>query len=166
MAAGLVSLVKTAGFSFPATDLASGVNLELSRLFYGIGLVLAGLASDRDRRLGMLFCGVALVMPFLMLSLSGAGASATLLWALGYLLTGFYVLFRVLLTVDLASGSELCIPHLAGLGLLFGRVGDASGTLLCLTLGHKPVVLIGVTAVLFMLAIGTLLVLFHRLYAP
>ena len=33
----LVSLVKNAGFSFPAEDLSGAVNLELSRLFYGMG---------------------------------------------------------------------------------------------------------------------------------
>ena len=45
----LVSLVKTVGFSFPTTDLVLGVDLELSRVLYGAGLVLAGVAPDRDR---------------------------------------------------------------------------------------------------------------------
>lgn len=96
-------LVRTTGFSFPTTDLGAGVNLELSRLLYGLGLVVAGVASDRDRRYGMLFCTMALVMPFLMLALSGAEATGAPLWALGYFLTGFYMVFDVLLAVDLTD---------------------------------------------------------------
>lgn len=48
----LVSLTKNAGFGFPTADLLAGVNLESSRLFYGVGLIMAGLVSDKDRRYG------------------------------------------------------------------------------------------------------------------
>ena len=52
------------------------------------------------------FAAVNFIMPFLMLALSGAGASGIPLWVLGYLLTGIYVLFGVLLTVDLAAEAK------------------------------------------------------------
>lgn len=165
------SLVKTVGFSFPAADLASGVNLELSRLLYGLGLVAAGLASDRDRRYSLLFCAVALVMPFLMLALSGAGASGGLLWALGYFLTGFYMLFRVLLMIDLADllnqagpAEKSYCPLVAVSGLMLGRIGDALGTALCLALASAPVVLIAVSSVLFVVTMGLIFALYQRLY--
>ena len=79
----LMSLTKGIGFGFPTTDLLDGVSLELSRLLYGVGLLIAGAISDRDRRYGALCCGAALVMPFLMLALSGASAPATLMWFAG-----------------------------------------------------------------------------------
>ena len=158
----MASLVKTVGFSFPADDLTSGVSLELSRLLYGLGLVVAGVASDRDRRMGLLFCAVALVTPFLMLALSGAGASGAALWALGYFLTGFYAVFRVQLTIDLARSAGL--PWLAPLGLLLGRLGDALGTALNLLFAGLPVALVVVAALLFVLTMGLFLLLYQRQY--
>lgn len=160
----LGSLVKTAGFAFPAADLGNGVNLEFSRLLYGMGLVAAGLASDRDRRFGLVLCGLSLVMPFLMLALSGAGTSGIPLWVLGYLLTGIYVLFGVLLTVDLAA--EAGLPYLAGSGMLLRHVGDALGTSLHLVLADKPVALIVVTAVLFVATAMVFLQLYLHMFAP
>lgn len=193
------SLVKTAGFSFPATDLNLGVDLELSRLLYGLGLVVAGFASDRDRRYGLVFCGMALVMPLLMLALSGYGASGPLLWSLGYFLTGFYTLFRVLLMVDLADsfrregrmdkvrharlvsrnnhasapdegdghgcGAHLDHTCVAVSGLLLGRIGDALGTTLSLSLSDAPVMLIAVSAMLFVVTMAFFLLLYQRLYS-
>lgn len=160
----LMSLTKGAGFSFPSVDLLDGVSLELSRLLYGVGLLAAGIVSDRDRKLGALCCAGALVMPFLMLALAGAAAPATLMWALGYLLNGFFSVFRVVLLSDLAS--KRGDPSLAGLGLLSGRVGDALGTIVAVTLGGAPLVLITVVSVLFACTIMLFFVLFQRLYTP
>ena len=160
----MASLVRTAGFSFPAADLSSGVSLEFSRLFYGAGLVLAGFASDRDRRLGMGLCAVSLAMPLLMMALSSAGVTAMPLWALAYLLTGIYVLFSVLLFVDLAERSRQ--PQLAGLGMLLRHMGDALGTTLCLMLAGAPVALIAATSLLFVGTMGVFFLLYQVLYAP
>ena len=79
----LMSTTKSAGFSFPASDLAQGVSLEFTRLLYGVGLLAAGFASDRDRRYGTVCCAMSLAMPFVMVLLSSTSATATLLWALG-----------------------------------------------------------------------------------
>lgn len=160
----MASIVRTAGFSFPATDIASGVSLELSRLFYGIGLIIAGLASDRDRDLGLAICIVSLAMPFLMIALSSAGAPAMPLWGLAYLFAGIYVLFCVLLSTDLAEA--LGNPYLAGLGMLLRHVGDACGTTLSLALSSAPVVLISVTAVFFVVTMGLFFVLYQQFFAP
>ena len=146
------------------TDIIEGVSLELSRLLYGIGLLLAGVVSDRNRRYGALCCAGALVTPFLMLALSGAAAPATLLWALGYLLFGFFSVFRVLLLADLSSAARR--PDLSGLGMLFGRVGDALGTVLYVALAGAPLVLIVATSVLFACSIMLFFVLYQRAYTP
>ena len=160
----LMSLNKGVGFGFPTTDLLAGVSLELSRLLYGAGLLIAGAISDRDRRYGALCCAAALVMPFLMLALSGASAPATLMWALAYLLNGFFSVFRVVVITDLAA--ERNRYELAGLGLLFGRIGDSLGTVLSATLDASPLVLITVTAVMFACTIALFFVLYQRLYMP
>lgn len=159
----LISLVKSAGFSFPTADLSGVVDLELSRLFYGVGLVTAGIMADRDRRYALAFCAISLACPFFLLALTEAGASGVLLWVLGYLLFGFFQMFRVTLFADLASDEGLI--WLAGLGLLLGRIGDALGTALCLALTAQPIALIVITAVLFGASMLLLFMLFQRLHA-
>jgi len=160
----LASVVRTAGFSFPADDLSGGINLELSRLLYGLGLIAAGIVSDRDRRLGFALCAISLAMPLLMLALSGAGASGMPLWTLGYLLTGIYVLFSVLLTTDGASREAR--PHLAGVGMMLRHVGDAIGTSLYLALEARPIALIVVTTGLLVVTMALFFMLYQRLFVP
>ena len=160
----LMSVVKGAGFSFPTDDLMAGVPLELSRLLYGVGLLAAGLVNDKDRRYGALLCEGALVTPFLMLSLSGAAVPVVALWGMGYLLFGFFTVYRVLLFADLADSWKL--PTLAALGMLLGRVGDALGTALVAVLGETSLWLIVVTAVLFACTVAIFFLLGKRLYAP
>lgn len=158
----LMSLTKGAGFSFPITDLQGGVSLELSRVLYGVGLFVAGVASDRDRRYGAICCAAALVMPFLMLALASASAPATIVWSLAYLLNGFFSVFRVVLLADLAAARGT--HRMAGLGLLFGRVGDALGTILSVALAPVPLALITVTSVLFAYTVALFFALFQRCY--
>ena len=160
----LMSLTKSAGFAFPADDLLEGVSVETSRLFYGVGLLAAGLVCDRDRRYGALCCAGALVTPFFMLALSGAAAPATIMWALGYLLFGFFSIFRVVLLADLASQGGWCL--FAGAGLLFGRLGDSLGTALTTMLSGMPLALITVVSVVFACTMALFFVLYQRLYVP
>ncbi|MBQ9043618.1 MAG: helix-turn-helix transcriptional regulator [Eggerthellaceae bacterium] len=160
----VASLVKNAGFSFPTADLSGEVDLELSRLFYGAGLVVAGIVADRDRRYVTMCCAASLAMPFLMLALSGAGASSVALWALGYLLFGFFSVWRVILFADLAGRSGRA--WIAGASLLLGRLGDVAGTALLLALGESAVALVTVSAVLFAVASFLLFRLYERMYSP
>ena len=55
---------------FPIADLSQGINLEFSRVFYSLGLIMAGYISDRSRKYGALSCLTALVFPFAMIALS------------------------------------------------------------------------------------------------
>ena len=159
----LVCLVKNACFAFPLADLETGFSLELSRVLYGVGLVLIGALSDYSRRLGLAACAVSLVMPFCMLALSGAGTPAVVLWFLGYLLTSIYTLFAVLLAADYAE--DVGRPHLACLGLLLNRVGMALGSALSLALAAQPQALIAVTAVLLLVSAAIIIVLDQRIFA-
>ena len=158
----MVSAVKTVGYSFPASDIDVGVNIELLRLFYGLGLVVAGCVGDCDRRLVMALCGMALITPFLMLALLGAGVAGAPLWMVAYFLTGFFVVYRVLLMMDLADGqAEVGV---AAFGLLFGRLGDAAGSGAYLMLGAVPVALIVLALALFAVAMVIMLRLYQMLY--
>lgn len=155
-----MSLVKNMGFSFPAADIRSGTSLELTRIFYAVGLVAAGILLDRKRQYGFLACALTLVLPFLMLALSKEPVPDAVLWCLDYFFYGIFSVFRIVLFTD------LCVqrgwPWLSGFGLLLGRIGDAVGTGLCLALGGSPVILVLLTGALFIVTAALLFALFLR----
>lgn len=160
----LASLTNNLGYGFPHADLLEGVDLASSRLFYGLGLVIAGLVSDKNRTYGMLCCACSLIVPLLSLALAGAKVPATVLWAVGYLLTGFFSVFRVTLLADLAADHEQ--PALAGAGLMFGRVGDATGTAICLALSPSPVLLIVLVCAFFAATLLLFYMFLRHIEAP
>lgn len=158
----LFSLVKNLGFSFPAADVVSGVSIELSRIFYAAGLVIAGLITDKSRKYGAICALASLVIPFVMIALSGEPVSGFIFWALNYFFFGFFSVYRVILFTDLAGESGIWV--LAPLGLLFGRISDAVGTGLNLLLGNRLVILLIIAVVLFIAAVLTFFILFQRIY--
>ncbi|MBQ6430377.1 MAG: helix-turn-helix transcriptional regulator [Oscillospiraceae bacterium] len=161
----LLSLVKGLGFSFPSADLRKGIDLELSRVFYAIGLIVAGLLSDRERKFGAIACVASLGVPFLLILLSDQLGPSIVFWILSYLLSGFFSVYRVLLFCDLAQ-KEAGTHWRSGLGLLFGRIGDALGALGCVLLAAHTALLVGLAAALFMTAVVCAFLLYQRLYLP
>ena len=159
-----LSLVKGLGFGFPTTDLAEGVSLELSRVSYAAGLVAAGVVCDHSRRYGALCCLAVLVVPFIMLALAGEPISRMVFWCLGYLLFGFFSVYRAVLFCDIAA--EQNQPWLSGLGLAGGRIGDALAVVLFTAIGSEHIILlITVTALLFAGTVFLFFRLYQRLYA-
>lgn len=158
----LMSMVKNMGFSFPAADIGEAVDLELSRLFYAVGLVVAGIVFDRNRKIGILLCMTALVLPFALIALAGQPLPSMVVWAVDYFFYGFFSVFRVLLFADMAArGNRM---YLAGYGLMFGRFGDALGLVVSRSLGGSVVALVAVTAALFAAAMLVFYQLFSQLY--
>lgn len=143
----LMSLVNNIGFVYPTAEIASGVSLELSRLFYAVALVIAGVVIDRSFKYGTFCCVIALIMPFALMALADEPIPATIVWGLNYLSAGFFSVFRVVLFADIASETRLL--HLSCLGLMVGRIGDALGTAVFLTLGGNAIALVSVATVLF-----------------
>ena len=159
-----MSLVKNIGFGFPSSDIVAGVSVETSRLFYAVGLVVAGVVNDVRRPHGAILCLAALVTPFALLAASGESVPVTVLWAVDYLFYGFFSVYRVVLFADLASDGDRL--QLAALGLMFGRVGDALGTAVCRTLEGSTMVLVAIGFVLFATTVFVAIPLFQRLYVP
>ena len=160
----LASLVKNLGYGFPASDIAAGLNPLLSRIPYALGLAAAGLINDRDRKSGLICTIAALSTPFIMLSMVSEPIPGMILWGLNYVLFSFFTVFRVMLFLDIAEKTHR--PELAPLGLLMGRIGDAAGSLLFLTLSGRHILLVAVTVLLFIPAILLLFRLYHQLYEP
>ena len=160
----LMSLVKNLGFNFPSADIQAGANLELSRLFYAIGLAAAGFICDKNRKYGAVCLVIALVLPFVMQALSAETIPPMARWGLDYLFYGFFSVFRVVLFMDMSSQSGQW--HLAALGLLAGRVGDALGTALYMGVAFSRLSLIGLTLALFVVTLVLFIRLCQRLYMP
>ncbi len=161
LAAGLVilfSVVNSCGFGFPSGDLGNGISVEFSRLFYAAGLLIAGFVNARSRRHGAVCALISLLVPFIMLAIRGEKVSVLVFWALSYFTFGFYTVFRIILFLDIARAKKNL--WLAGAGLMLGRVGDAAGETLCLTLRGSFLLLIGIAAALFVISS----LLFFRLY--
>ena len=158
----LLSLVKNLGFAFPTSDILSGTSLEFSRIFYGTGLVLAGLVNDKSRRIGSVLCLSSLVFPFVMLVLSGKLIPSLILWCLNYFFFGFFSVFRVILFSDISVEKRML--WVSGFGLLFGRIGDAAGTFICSGLNDKTELLVIAAAALFILTVFLFFQLYHKLY--
>lgn len=160
----LLSLVKNLGFNFPSSDITAGTNLELSRLFYAVGLITAGILSDKNRKYGAICTVATLVLPFVMLALSSESLPAMICWGLEYLFYGFFSVFRAVLFMDLAEKNGSW-PLAVG-GLLAGRIGDALGTALYLAFSFSRLLLICVTLILFMITVPLFICLCQRLYMP
>lgn len=160
----LLSLVKNLGFSFPSTDIHQGVNMEFTRVFYGLGLIVAGFVNDRNRKHGAICTAAALAIPFVMLSLSGETIPSLIFWALGYVFFAFYSVFRVTLFMDMAAMT--CIWFIAPFGLFAGRIGDALGTAICIGLSDSKTLLIVLTLCLFVVTVFLFFRFFQILYMP
>ena len=160
----LMCLVKNIGFAFPSSDLKSGLSLELSRLLYAAALITAGFVSDRNRKYGAICTLAALVTPFIMLALSGESVPHMILWCIDYFTYGFFSVYRVILFSDIAKQNDSL--HLAGLGLLFGRLGDAVGIAVYHLLGGRIVPLIVTAALLFVATVFLFAPLYQALYVP
>ena len=160
----LFSIVNSSGFAFSSADLGQSVNVEFSRLAYASGLIAAGFVTDRSRKYGAVCALACLMIPFIILSLQGAGFSLILFWLLSYLTFGFYSVYRIILFSDLASQKNRL--YLSGAGLMIGRIGDAVGESICLLLSDRLAVRVLVTAVLFAGAVAVFFRLYQSLYVP
>ena len=160
----LFSLVNSSSFSFPYSDIGNTVSVELSRLVYAAGLMIAGFVTDRNRKYGAISALTALVIPFIMLALQGEPVSAPVFWALSYFTSGFYSVCRIILFSDLASGHALFF--LSGAGLMIGRIGDALGEGISLSMKDHLLALVALTALLFVATVLVFFRVYHDLYIP
>lgn len=160
----MLTITRGIGFYFPTSDLSKGINLEFSRAFYAIGLILAGIICDKKRAYGIFFSLTALLCPFIMFALSGEISYSIVFWILGYILFGFLNVYRIVVFSDIASSNSTLL-WMSSFGLLFGRIGDAGGSIIGMSLSTEKVILVTITIVLFMIATGLVFMLYNKLYA-
>ncbi len=158
----LLSMENTLGFSFPLRGAADSVYIEFTRAFYGVGLIVAGLVSDKNRRWGAICCLAALAFPFAALALGSNVAGETAMWILAYLFLGFWSVYRILVFSDISGKSGM--PVLAVFGLLAGRLGEAAGTLGAGIFTGAPLIVL--SGAVFILVIALFFLLYQKLYNP
>ena len=73
-------------------------------------------------------------------------------------------MFRVVLFADLAERSGRV--WLSGFGLMLGRIGDAVGTLANIALADRPVALVMMTSLIFIMTRFPFFRLYQSVYAP
>lgn len=129
-----ISAVKEMGLCFPASDLISGIGIEFSGLFYAAGLLLAGFINDRNRRYGVICVLATSMFSCLILLFARGNVPGVVLWALNSFLFGFVSVYRVLVFADMNRNNSTKMKNvpfdagcLFGFGMLFGRLGDATG---------------------------------------
>ncbi|MCR5107660.1 MAG: helix-turn-helix transcriptional regulator [Lachnospiraceae bacterium] len=159
----ILSFVKNMGFSFPYEEIKGGISLEMTRLFYALGLVIAGYICDMDRKYAAVLCVASLCLPFLMIILSSEIGTSIVIWMLNYFLFAFFTVFRVILFSDISS-ENIKDLWISGYGLLFGRIGDAIGTMICILIDSDAVLII-TSSVLFVASVLSFFTLYHKLYA-
>lgn len=161
----LLSAVKGMGFYFPTDDHMGGeISAVFMRVFYAVGLIAAGIVNDRDRRAGAVCCLAALICPFITFGLRGEQSVGFALWLIGYVLFGFFSVYRVVTFADMAGGQGGLL-YLAGFGLMLGRAGDATGAACGVAMRDSFPVLLAVTSVLFAATVLLFFKYYNRTYA-
>ena len=156
----LLSMVGNMGFYFPSADITqAGVDLEFSRAFYSIGLIIAGIIYDKSPKIALIFCSSSILFPFVSLLLMEQLHASVVLWVMAYIILGFVSVFRALTFVT-PAGSDKKLLYLAPIGFTCGRLGEAIGTSLAIVLTPHRLVHIIVTSVV---CICTMLAFFFLL---
>lgn len=160
----LLSFVKNIGFYFPTEDYVTGaVSPIFIRLFYAIGLILAGFINDKSRRYGSICCICALVFPFLVLSLEHIAVAGIIAWVLGYIFFGFFSVYRVVIFSDISRSTPEAL-YLAGFGLMFGRLGDATSSMFGIALNQNVEYIILLATLLFITTIIIYFQFYNQVY--
>lgn len=161
----LLTFTKSVGFTFPLADIRGIVNVEFSRAFYALGLIAAGIINDKSRKFGAGLAFISIIFPFIAIALNDNPSVVTVMWILGYLFLGLLAVYRIIVVSDIA-GKHTYLLHLAGAGLMAGRIGDMTGTLVGILLKNNTVLLLTITGIAAIIVIPFFLYIYQRLYIP
>jgi len=161
----LCSVVNGLGYFFSCADISTVYDPVFTRIFYAVGLIIAGVVSDRNRRYGAVCCIVALIFPFVSLALKDEVGAAAVMSTFSYIFYGFFSVYRIVLFADIAAKCTQLLP-MAVFGLLAGRLGDGLGTLGGVYLEGNQTALTCINAGIFVLCCLMFFALYYRLYMP
>lgn len=102
---------------------ASKADLRVVRLFYGIGLILAGCINDKSKKLGSILAYACLSYYLISSFLLNNILSPSINMSLGYFFMSFISVYRYTAVADLIDNNPSYIAY-SGLGLMISRVTE------------------------------------------
>lgn len=160
----LINAISSLGNNFQFSVIVNAdINLPLSRAFYAIGLILAGLISLRSRKYIAITTFACLLYPVIAVIVSGNSSLATTMLTLSYFFLGFVSVYRSLTTMDIASDNRFMLAF-ACTGLMVSRLAEATSTIFSNLVVTNKLLAAIIFVVLFALLIFAFLELFQKNY--
>lgn len=160
----LINTISSLGNNFQFAVVVEGnANLPLSRAFYAIGLLSAGLISLKSRKYLALTTFAFLLYPVVSVILAGDSSLASILLTLSYLFLGFVSVYRSLITMDIAAKNNTYLAF-ACFGLLISRTVEAATTFFSNITATNKLMAGIVFSVLFALLIFVFFTYFQKIY--
>ena len=126
LAMSLLSALSTDAISVQTINISGGYGN--TRLYYCIGLLIAGFLVDKSKKIFDILTIVSFVFSLLAVILLKDNYSIHLIAALSYFFVGFFVLFRTITFVDLIDTKE-SIVFASAYGLMYSRIMEGILTL-------------------------------------
>jgi len=124
------------------------INIVLTRAFYSIGLIAAGIIIDKKRHFGAFSAFIALSFPLICLSFRGNPELTFVSSILSYIFLGFINVYSVVLFLDIVD-THPDKAYMSFFGYGISRIGTAVGTTAGIMLESNQTLLICVTLVLY-----------------
>ena len=119
LAMSLLSALSTDVIAINTIDVVGGYGQ--TRLYYCLGLLVAGFLADKKKSLFEILTIVSFVVSLLAIILLKEGYSINLIAGLSYSFVAFFVLFRTMAFINL-SNSKKNMAWVAAFGLMYSRV--------------------------------------------
>ena len=157
LAMALLSALSTDVIAIKTIDIAGGYGS--TRLYYCLGLLVAGFLADKKNNLFEILTIVSFVVSLLAIILLNEGYSINLIAGLSYTFVAFFVLFRTMTFVNLIDNKENMI-WASAFGLMYSRIMEGLMVLFeDKLINHYTILIIVITS-----SLSLVIVLYFLLY--
>lgn len=157
LAMALLSALSTDVIAIKTIDIAGGYGS--TRLYYCLGLLVAGFLADKKNNLFEILTIVSFVVSLLAIILLNEGYSINLIAGLSYTFVAFFVLFRTMTFVNLIDNKKNMI-WASAFGLMYSRIMEGLMVLFeDKLINHYTILIIVITS-----SLSLVIVLYFLLY--
>jgi len=157
LAMALLSALSTDVIAIKTIDIAGGYGS--TRLYYCLGLLVAGFLTDKKNNLFEILTIVSFVVSLLAIILLNEGYSINLIAGLSYTFVAFFVLFRTMTFVNLIDNKKNMI-WASAFGLMYSRIMEGLMVLFeDKLINHYTILIIVITS-----SLSLVIVLYFLLY--
>lgn len=149
-------------YSLPQSE---NVNWNLTRLFYAVGLIAAGIIHDKSRFIGGLITVASLTYPVIATALFSGGVNGTIALSLSYLFRGFLSVYCICTFTDFGAKNSRLLP-LSSLGLCVSRTVEALLSFLLIYVNIPEIAVLIIAAIFFAPLILFFALYYSKLYSP